>query len=104
MSVSARQSWVNGYISKPKEDIIFTMLSTIIWVIFQAISFVVLVDVILSYFMSPYQPIRRTLDKIVDPMLAPIRKIVPPVLGFDMSPVILILLLQLLQTILLRIL
>lgn len=80
------------------------MLSTIVWAIIQVISFVVFVDVILSYFMSPYQPIRRTLDRIVDPLLAPIRKIVPPVMNFDLSPVILIVLLEILQTVLVRIL
>ncbi len=80
------------------------MLSTIVWTIIQVISFVVFIDVILSYFMSPYQPIRRTLDRIVDPMLAPIRKIVPPGMNFDLSPVILIVLLEILQTVLVRIL
>ncbi len=104
MFVLEKRLWVKGSIGKLKKDIILIMANTIIWVIFQAISFIVLVDVILSYFMSPYQLIRRALDKIVDPLLAPIRKIVPPVLGFDLSPVILILLLQLLQTVLFRIL
>jgi YggT family protein len=80
------------------------MINTIIWAVFQVITFVIIVDVILSYFMSPDQPLRNALDKIVNPMLAPIRKVVPPVMNFDLSPIILIVLLDLLQSLLLRIL
>ena len=44
--------------------------------------------------MDPYHPMRRGVDNIVQPMLAPIRRIVPLVGMFDFSPLILILLLQ----------
>lgn len=64
----------------------------------------VLVSVILSYFMDPYHPIRRTLDRIVQPMLAPIRRVVPLVGMLDFSPLILIVLIQLIGNILIRLL
>ena len=54
----------------------------------------VIISVILSYFMDPYNPIRRAIDSVVDPMLAPIRRILPPIAGFDFSPVILAVLIQ----------
>jgi YggT family protein len=60
----------------------------------QILVVLVIVSVILSYFMDPYHPIRRGVDNIVQPMLAPIRRIVPLVGMFDFSPLILILLLQ----------
>jgi YggT family protein len=64
----------------------------------------VLVSVILSYFMDPYHPIRRFLDRIVEPMLAPIRRIVPLVGMLDFSPLILIVLIQLIGNLLTRLL
>lgn len=60
----------------------------------------VLVSVILSYFMDPYHPVRRFLDSIVEPMLAPIRRIVPLVGMLDFSPLILIVLIQLIGNLL----
>jgi YggT family protein len=65
---------------------------------------VVIVKVVLSYFMSPYHPVRQTVDRIVEPMLAPIRKVVPMVGMFDFSPLILIIIVQVLATILINIL
>ncbi len=64
----------------------------------------VLVSVILSYFMDPYHPLRRFLDSIVEPMLAPIRRIVPLVGMLDFSPLILIVLIQIIGNLLTRLL
>lgn len=69
-----------------------------------AIVLLVIVQVILSYFMSPFHPVRRMIDQIVEPMLAPIRKVVPLVGMFDFSPLILIILVQVLATVLINLL
>ncbi len=68
-------------------------------VVFQLVFWVVIIDVILSYFMDPYHPLRRALDGFVEPMLAPIRRILPPLGGLDFSPFVLLILLQLLANI-----
>lgn len=60
----------------------------------QILVVLVIVSILLSYFMDPYHPVRRGVDNIVQPMLAPIRRVVPLVGMFDFSPLILILLLQ----------
>lgn len=70
----------------------------------QLLVLLVIVGVILSYFMDPYHPIRRAVDGVVDPMLAPIRRFVPLLGGLDFSPLVLILLIQLLSNFLIRIL
>lgn len=83
-----------------------TLIATIIHRIFQLLTLIVVVDVVLSYFMSPFQPVRRFLDRIVEPMLRPIRGLLPRTGMIDFSPLVLIILLQLLdyliQSILLR--
>ena len=71
------------------------MLVQIIRAVSQILVLLVIVSAILSYFMDPYHPIRRGVDNIVEPMLAPIRRIVPLVGMIDFSPLVLIILLQL---------
>ena len=65
---------------------------------------IVNIPVILTYFMDPYHPLRRFLDRIVEPMLAPIRRVVPLVGMLDFSPLILIILIQLIGNLLIRLL
>ena len=70
----------------------------------QLLVVLVIVSVILSYFMDPYHPIRRSIDSVVEPMLAPIRRVVPLIGMLDLSPLILIILIQVISNILIRIL
>ena len=64
----------------------------------------VVIKVVLSYFMSPYHPVRQRIDQLVDPLLKPIRKFVPLIGMMDFSPVILILLIQVIANLLVKLL
>ena len=79
-------------------------LITIINIVSQLLVLLVFISVILSYFMDPYHPIRRGVDNIVQPMLAPLRRVVPTVGMLDFSPVVLILLIQLVKSLLISLL
>lgn len=70
----------------------------------QLITLLVIAQALLSFFMSPYHPIRRTIDRLVDPMLAPIRRILPLVGMFDFSPLVLIIIVQVAARLLIQIL
>ncbi len=76
------------------------ILVQIINLIARILILVIIVDSVLSFFMSPYHPIRETMDRIVNPMLAPIRRIVPPISGLDLSPMVLIIVIIILQSVL----
>ncbi len=66
-------------------------------------SLLVIAKIILSYFMSPYHTVRRFIDGLVDPLLRPIQKIVPPLGGvLDLSPLILLILVEILSSLLIR--
>jgi len=52
--------------------------------------------------MDPYHPVRRSIDSVVEPMLAPIRRIVPLIGMLDFSPIILIILIQILSNLIIR--
>ncbi len=55
---------------------------------------------LLSFFLDRYHPVRNAMGTVMEPMLNPIRKMVPAVGGFDFSPVILMILLQVIGMIL----
>jgi len=74
-------------------------LAQVVYTVSQFLWLLVFVSVILSYIMDPYHPVRRGIDNIVEPMLAPIRRFVPPMGGLDFSPLVLILLIQFLARI-----
>ncbi len=68
------------------------------------LTLLVLVDIVVRYFLDPFHPMRAFLDSIVEPMLAPIRRVVPPVGMFDLSPIVLLILIQLIEEILVQVL
>ena len=79
-----------------------SILIQLINILAQFIVLLVIVKIILSYFMDPYHPVRRSIDNLVEPMLAPIRRVVPLVGMFDFSPLVLIILVQILSSALIR--
>jgi len=68
------------------------------------LTLIILVDVVLSFFMNPFHPVRQTLDSIVEPMLAPIRRFMPNTGMLDFSPLILLIVIQLLESVLVQLL
>ena len=76
------------------------LLAEIVHKIFQLFVLVVVAKVLLSYFVPPYSQVRLYLDQLVEPALAPIRRYIPAVGMFDFSPMILIIILYLLDSIL----
>jgi YggT family protein len=79
-------------------------LIIIIDIVSRLLVLLVFISVILSYFMDPYHPIRRGVDNIVQPMLAPIRRVVPTLGMLDFSPLVLILLIQLVKSLIISLL
>lgn len=80
------------------------LIVDIVGLVFTFLWIVVLADVIVSWVLDPFHPIRKFLDSIVQPMLDPIRRILPPVSGIDFSPFVLLIVLRIVQNLVLRIL
>ena len=66
-------------------------LVLLIRVVVQTLIWVVIANSLLSFFLSPYHPVREALERIVGPFLNPIRNIMPNTGGIDFSPLVLIL-------------
>ena len=68
-------------------DLINLFTSLIFWLVF--------IYVILGYFVAPYHPVMEFLRRLVSPMLDPIRRIMPQTGMLDFSPLVLLILVQL---------
>ncbi len=77
-------------------------IASIVDWIFRLLTLLVIAHTILSFFMSPWHPVREFTGRLVEPMLAPIRRILPPVGMLDFSPFVLIILLQIIGSIVTR--
>jgi len=72
-----------------------TNIVVIIIAIARLYEWVVIIHVLLSWIIrDPYHPVRQAVDRLVRPLLDPIRSIMPPMGMFDFSPIVLLLLIQ----------
>ena len=58
---------------------------------------------LMSWFMSPFHPISRFLDKFIEPLSAPIRRFLPNMGGIDIAPLILLLIAKVAEKVLTQI-
>ena len=65
----------------------------------QVFTFAIIIQVILS-FVQPMSPFTHVLYKITSPIMRPIQKLIPPVGGFDITPIPALIILQLLAILL----
>jgi YggT family protein len=67
-------------------------------------TWVIIISSILSFILPPYHPVREGLGRILNPLLDPIRRMIPPAGGLDFSPLILYLIVQVVSFLLINIL
>jgi YggT family protein len=73
------------------------MLALTVFSIIQIYSLLVLGRVLMSWVqVDPYHPIAQFLINTTEPLLKPIRDLLPPAGGFDFSPMVLMISLQVL--------
>ena len=74
------------------------LLVLVHWVLY-LVTLLVFANVVLSL-VNPHAPLAPTFDMLTRPVLAPLRRIIPPIGGFDLSPVVLIVAVQILLLVL----
>jgi len=72
--------------------------------LFNLIELVLIIRILLSWFpnINWYDQPFKILHDITEPMLEPFRRLIPPMGGFDISPIVLFLVLGVLQSIILN--
>ena len=78
----------------------FYFLAQLVQIVATLFTWMVIASSLLSFFLSPYHPVRETLDRIIAPFLNPIRRLMPSTGMVDFSPLVLILLVWLVERIL----
>lgn len=74
-------------------------LITIIVYLANILSIIIVVDALLSWVLPPFNPFRAALGRVLSPIYAPIRRIVPALGGMDFTPIVALLLIQVIQQI-----
>ena len=68
---------------------------TFLEMLLQVLSIAILIRVLLTWFpVDPNNPIIRILYDVTEPILAPLRKVIPRIGMFDLSPIAAMLLIQ----------
>ena len=73
---------------------VFSALILVVQVLTNFLIAVIIISSILSFILPPYHPVREAFGRILNPMLDPIRRMIPPAAGLDISPLILFLIVQ----------
>ena len=74
---------------------------SLVFLLLDLYSFILFVTVVLSWLrLSPENPVVRLLARLTEPVLAPLRERLPSTGGFDLSPMIVLLGIQLLKRLL----
>lgn len=81
-----------------------TILVQLIGLMANLLTILIFIWVILSWIMPPYNPVREALNRIVEPMLAPIRRVIPMAGMMDFSPMILMILIEIIARVLINVL
>lgn len=64
--------------------------------LFGALSLLILIRVLMSWIpnLDPSNPLVRLIHQLTDPILEPARRLIPPIGGLDLSPLIVLLLID----------
>jgi len=79
-----------------------SIVHNFIRLLFDLLSLAILIRVILSWFnVNPFHPVVAFLDQITEPILGPLRRVIPPIGMMDVTPIVALVLLQVVEVILL---
>jgi len=81
-------------VPNPASVLLWATIALIRWTVWLAIG-LVLIQAVLSW-VNPYAPLAPAIQQLTAPLLAPFRRFVPLIGGVDLSPLVLILVLQVL--------
>jgi YggT family protein len=72
--------------------------------LFLALEITILIRILMTWIpnLNPDNPIVQIIRSITDPILEPARRLIPPIGGLDFSPIVVLLLLSVLQSLVTR--
>ena len=88
---------IDGIIANLISGSITRIVGFLLYGILGLYSLAIVIRIVLSWVMSFTNPVLRFLRRITDPILEPFRRVIPPLGVFDISPIVVLLLLNFLQ-------
>lgn len=76
-------------------SVVINGIITIIQMVSNVFILLIVFSVFMPYFLSPANRFREIVDRVVDPFLSLLRRYIPPISRIDFSPVVLVILVQL---------
>ena len=82
---------------------LLSVLAEVLQRLFQIYTLILIVRVLITWVNpDPFNPVVQFLARVTDPVLEPLRRVIPPLGPIDISPVVALLILQALQHFLVR--
>ena len=79
-------------------SLIIGLLASLVSQLLNLYFFMIIIAAIASWFAASYHnPALQLLQTIIEPILRPVRKIIPPVAGFDLSPIVILIAIKLID-------
>lgn len=67
-------------------------------IVLSLLTYAIIARAVLSWIRpNPYNPLVRFLQKVTDPIMRPLEQLIPPIGGLDITPIVAIVLIQLIQ-------
>ncbi len=85
---------LSGLTPEPLRVLVLALIWLVRWSLYLMMGILILMAVI--SLINPYAPLAPALNQLSDPILAPIRKVIPLVGSFDLSPLVAIIAIQVL--------
>jgi YggT family protein len=71
-----------------------SILLILITTLANILTILIIIDTLLSWVLPPFHPIREALGRVLQPLYAPIRRVIPPLGMMDLTPLVLLILVQ----------
>lgn len=82
---------------------LLSALAQLLQMLFQIYTLILIARVLITWVNpDPFNPVVQFLARVTDPVLEPLRRVIPSIGPFDLSPLVALLLLQALQHFLIR--
>ena len=76
-------------------------LVTVVDIVVRLVSILLIANALISFApLDPWHPVRRTLNQLSEPILRPFRGLIPPIGGLDFSPILALIVIQIIGIIL----
>jgi YggT family protein len=79
---------IDGVTASAADGKIVRIIGYLLYGLLGIYSLLIIIRIVFSWFMSFMNPLMRFLLRITDPILVPFRRLMPPVMMFDISPII----------------